>query len=246
MRPSRVGVRVELRKNLTHDIGHIVPGNDQVAPALPLLLPIAHEIALAARRLVQMAQLVERRLVDIHLRQELVHEHASKALVLRPERTRGKGDDVVIRRRQVHHQHCAHCRSLHGRELDPALAERLAIGEVDNRRDGVVLLDDALVQAIGLFVGEQERRLDDGLFAELLELEARPKHDAGEHQHRDDDRRQQQKREQAGTPRAVGHAQTIAEAPRGLTRGAARRPGRARSVGSTAAPRAARRCNRAR
>ena len=44
-----------------------------------------------------------------------------------------------------------------------------------------------------LLVGERERRLDDRLLAQLLDLERRAKRDAAEHEHRDDDGRDERK-----------------------------------------------------
>jgi hypothetical protein len=67
------------------------------------------------------------------------------------------------------------------------------------------LLDDALVEAVGLLVGEQQRGFDHRLLAQLLELEARAEHHACQHQHCQYDHRQEQEREQSLSPRTIGH-----------------------------------------
>ena len=107
-----------------------------------------------------------------------------EALVFRTGRTRCDGHDVALRGAQVEHQHRTHRGCLQGRRFQPLCAEAFALAHVDHGPDHVVLLDDALVEAIGLFIGEQQRGLDHRLLTQLFQLEAGAEHHARQDQHR--------------------------------------------------------------
>ena len=82
----------------------------------------------------------------------------------------------------------------------PALGELVEARRVGDGEDDVVLLDDALVEAVGLLAGEAERGLEDRLLAQPLDLERRAEGEVREDADGDEDRRQEH---EAGEARGV-------------------------------------------
>ena len=120
--------------------------------------------------MVQVAELLGGLRGEIHVVHHSPHEEAAKRLLLgpRPARARRKGEHVA---RGVEDQHRAHRRSLALRGGDPAIGEIVQAGRVGDGDDRVVLLDDPLVEAVGLLSGEREGGLVDRLLPEALDLE---------------------------------------------------------------------------
>jgi hypothetical protein len=90
-----LSVRVKLRKQVVNDTRHVVPDDDEIAPAVAVQLPVADQVALAAVGLVQVPELVVRR-AELHVVQHGVHEQAPKALVLEPRGARSDRHHVPL------------------------------------------------------------------------------------------------------------------------------------------------------
>ena len=152
-------LRVEGGEGLADDAPDVVPGDDEVAAALVGPLPVADQVALPAVRVVQVAQLVLGRGREVHVGQHLALEQAPEGLLV-PEGPARPGREREHLVRVVQHQDGADRRGLAPRGREPALGQLGEHRRMGDREDDVVLLDDVLVEAIGLLVGQAERRLE--------------------------------------------------------------------------------------
>ncbi len=89
----------------------------------------------------------------------------------------------------VEHEDGAHRGRLALRGRQPALRELRQARRVGDGEDDVVLLDDALVEAVGLLVGEAEGGLEDRLLPQALDLERRAEREVREDPDGDEHRR---------------------------------------------------------
>ena len=105
-----------------------------------------------------------------------------------------------------------------------AVGSQRCVSSVEARRigdgeDDVVLLDDALVEAVGLLVGEAERRLEHRLLPEALDLEGRPEREVREDADRDEHRGQEHEAGESLRDRPAMRRRVYAAAPRERARG---------------------------
>jgi hypothetical protein len=91
-------------------------------------------------------------------------EEAAKGLLVGPRAAgaRREGEDVA---RLVEHDDGAHRGRLALRGGEPALGELREVRRIRDGDDDVVLLDDLLVEAVGLLARQIERGLEDRLLA---------------------------------------------------------------------------------
>ena len=143
----------------------VVPNDHEITTPDDFLLPVAQEIRLARVGAMKVPKLRVGRHLGLHVGQHEMHEQPSETLVFRTGGAGRHRDHFSFGRGEIEEQYGAHRRRLNRRRLDPVGAEFAAFAHDDDRAHGVVLLDDALVETIGLLVGEQERRLDHGLLA---------------------------------------------------------------------------------
>ncbi len=169
---------------------------------MPRLLPVADEVALAGVRAVQVPQLVHRLRAELHVTEHLLHEEAAERFLVRPRTTGARSErehvvGVVEDEDRAHRRRLALC----GRE--PTVGELGEVRRVRDRGDDVVLLDDLLVETIGLFGRKAERGFEDRLLPELLDLDRRAEREVSEHADSDEHEGQEHEAREAIAPRSV-------------------------------------------
>ena len=168
-----VGLGVEHRQRLAHDAPDVVPRDDDVALALVDALPVAEKIALLRVLAMEVAELVGG-LRPCSCRRACARRAGggSPPLRRRAARARGEGEHACA---LVEDEDGADARRLALRGRQPALGELVEARRIGDGDDDVVLLDDLLVDPVRLLGGERERRFEDRLLAELVDLERRAK-----------------------------------------------------------------------
>ncbi len=128
---------------------------------------------------VQMAELVGRLLPELHVGAHPFDEQAAEGLLFGEgaARPRREGED---RARLVEHEDGANGGCLALRRRQPALRQLRQALRIGDGKDDVVLLDDALVEAVGLFTGQPQSGLEDRLLAKTLDLKRGPKREVSE------------------------------------------------------------------
>ena len=182
-----------------------MPRDDQVAAPLDEALPVAHQVALPAVRVVEVPQLVGGLLRELHVPAHALHEQPAEGLLLGEGAARARGERAHRVRGvlPVEDEDGADGGRLALGGGEPAGREVGQAGRVGDREDDVVLLDDALVEAVGLLVGQAQRGLEDGLLPEALDLQRGAEGEVREDPDGDEHRREQH---EAGEPLALsGH-----------------------------------------
>jgi hypothetical protein len=130
-----------------------VPGDDEVAAVGRDALPVTDEVTLPAVFVMEMAELALRRRPEVHVVDHSRREQAPERLFVAP-RSAGAGGKREHAMPFIEDQDRSHRRRLAESGWEPAFGEIRQRDGICNGRDDVVLLDDLLVEAVGLLVGE--------------------------------------------------------------------------------------------